>query len=388
MSEISTRISSSMERTEATRGTVMPKSANFHDGSAVAVAVSFAPSRFAVTVKLTSFVLPCTVIFPAMVNLNSPDNASGSVAPVAFSGTNSAVGKRRVSRVLSLMKPSRWLWSLRRVVRSVVILEPAANVPSVLSVNVPFIPVAVRTASPGARICASTSRTRTVVFDDESTVKVHGPAAEMVPAGCALPLDAGVVLGVVGAASEHALSASANRTLAARSITDLDHSRHLRMHAAVVCERPHLIEGEGDRLAGVDADVERPSRIVGRDGVELLALIHDRDGRPFRDLERARAVGPFVLLALWLDHVDGVRLEAARRLTRRAGARDREERRARDDAEGPAWGHRPYYARRGAMDYVLSRNAGAPGLPGAPDLSRVSARACPRARRGSSHSRR
>ena len=106
-SAISTRMSSSIERTDAARGTLMPKSPNFQDGSAVAVAVSFDPSRVALTFRVTSFVLPCTVIFPAIANFMSADSDSGSVAPLSFSGTNSAVGKRRVSRVLSFMKLSR-----------------------------------------------------------------------------------------------------------------------------------------------------------------------------------------------------------------------------------------------------------------------------------------
>lgn len=69
------------------------------------------------------------------------------------------------------------------------IFELGANEPSAFSVIAPVMPVAVSTASPGARMRASTSRTRTVVFDEASTVNVHGPLADTLPAGVA-PLTA------------------------------------------------------------------------------------------------------------------------------------------------------------------------------------------------------
>ena len=75
-----------------TDGAVIPKSPNFQLGSAVAVAVRSLPSRLAVTSKVTSFVLPLIVMFPVSVNVNVPLVASGTVSPLVFVGTNSAVG--------------------------------------------------------------------------------------------------------------------------------------------------------------------------------------------------------------------------------------------------------------------------------------------------------
>src|SRR5438445_757864 len=63
------------------------------------------------------------------------------------------------------MKLSRSRSSLARVTRSKVILDPDANVPSAISVNEPFAPVAVRTASDGRLTPTSCSRTRIVAFD-------------------------------------------------------------------------------------------------------------------------------------------------------------------------------------------------------------------------------
>ena len=90
-----------------TEGARIPKSANFDVGFAVAVAVSVAPSRFAVTSKVTSFVTPCNVSLPASVNVKVPLAGSGSVRPVAFVGTSVAVGNCPTASVSCLMKLSR-----------------------------------------------------------------------------------------------------------------------------------------------------------------------------------------------------------------------------------------------------------------------------------------
>src|ERR1700716_2142885 len=69
------------------------------------------------------------------------------------------------------MKLSRSRSSLARVVRSNVIFDPDANVPSEFSVKEPFAPVAVRTASDGRLTPTSCSRTRIVAFDLSLTVQ-------------------------------------------------------------------------------------------------------------------------------------------------------------------------------------------------------------------------
>src|SRR5437867_6659689 len=69
------------------------------------------------------------------------------------------------------MKLSRSRSSLESVVRSMVILEPDAKVPSAFRANEPFAPVAVRTASDGRLTPTSCSRTRIVAFD--LSVMVH-----------------------------------------------------------------------------------------------------------------------------------------------------------------------------------------------------------------------
>ena len=78
------------------------------------------------------------------------------------------------------MKLSRSRSSLARVTRSKVILDPDANVPSAFSVNEPFAPVAVRTASDGRLTPTSCSRTRIVAFDLSVTVHAAPDAAAAV----------------------------------------------------------------------------------------------------------------------------------------------------------------------------------------------------------------
>src|SRR2546428_14129469 len=78
------------------------------------------------------------------------------------------------------MKLSGSRWSLERVVRSNVILDPDSNVPSALSSKEPFAPVAVRTASEGRLTPTSCSRTRIVAFDLSVTVQVPADATAAV----------------------------------------------------------------------------------------------------------------------------------------------------------------------------------------------------------------
>src|SRR5436190_16804425 len=95
------------------------------------------------------------------------------------------------------MKLSRSRSSLESVVRSNVIFDPDANVPSEFSVKEPFAPVAVRTASDGKLTPASCSRTRIVTFD--LSVTVH--AAALVVAGV-VGVAAAVVAVALGLGSE------------------------------------------------------------------------------------------------------------------------------------------------------------------------------------------
>src|SRR5438067_10570701 len=78
------------------------------------------------------------------------------------------------------MKLSRSRSSLESVVRSMVILEPDAKVPSAFRANEPFAPVAVRTASDGRLTPTSCSRTRIVAFDLSVTVQAASDAAAAV----------------------------------------------------------------------------------------------------------------------------------------------------------------------------------------------------------------
>src|SRR5437773_894365 len=78
------------------------------------------------------------------------------------------------------MKLSRSRSSLESVVRSNVIFDPDANVPSEFSVKEPFAPVAVRTASDGRLTPTSCSRTRIVAFDLSVTVQAASDAAAAV----------------------------------------------------------------------------------------------------------------------------------------------------------------------------------------------------------------
>src|SRR2546426_2265503 len=91
------------------------------------------------------------------------------------------------------MKLSRSRWSLERVVRSNVILDPDPKVPSALSSKEPFAPVAVRTASEGRLTPTSCSRTRMVAFDLSLTVQAPAEATAALAVA-----DAVAALGAVG----------------------------------------------------------------------------------------------------------------------------------------------------------------------------------------------
>src|SRR5437660_11079315 len=84
------------------------------------------------------------------------------------------------------MKLSRSRSSLESVVRSNVIFDPDANVPSEFSVKEPFAPVAVRTASDGRLTPTSCSRTRIVAFDLSVTVQAASDGAVDVAAVAAV----------------------------------------------------------------------------------------------------------------------------------------------------------------------------------------------------------
>src|SRR5437762_7483552 len=103
------------------------------------------------------------------------------------------------------MKLSRSRSSLESVVRSNVIFDPDANVPSEFSVKEPFAPVAVRTASDGRLTPTSCSRTRIVAFDLSVTVQAASDAAAAV-AVAAMP-----AVGV-GLASETVVDRSEEHT--------------------------------------------------------------------------------------------------------------------------------------------------------------------------------
>src|SRR5580765_5220215 len=88
------------------------------------------------------------------------------------------------------MKLSRSRSSLESVVSSKVILESVVKVPSALSSNDPFAPVAVRTASDGRLTPTSCSRTRMVAFD--LSVIDQAPADAVVAAAVAVAVVVGV----------------------------------------------------------------------------------------------------------------------------------------------------------------------------------------------------
>src|SRR5438067_11605532 len=92
------------------------------------------------------------------------------------------------------MKLSRSRSSLESVVRSMVILEPDAKVPSAFRANEPFAPVAVRTASDGRLTPTSCSWTRTVAFDLSLTAHVRVAAAAVADATGAAVVGAGLAL--------------------------------------------------------------------------------------------------------------------------------------------------------------------------------------------------
>src|SRR5213593_1961494 len=98
------------------------------------------------------------------------------------------------------MKLSRSRWSLERVVRSNVILDPDSNVPSALSSKEPFAPLAVRTASDGRLTPTSCSRTRIVAFDLSVTVQAPADAVVAAAVAVAVLVALGVALGIVSVA--------------------------------------------------------------------------------------------------------------------------------------------------------------------------------------------
>src|SRR5438874_13805310 len=114
------------------------------------------------------------------------------------------------------MKLSRSRSSLESVVRSNVIFDPDANVPSEFSVKEPFAPVAVSTASDGRLTPTSCSRTRMVAFDLSLTVQTLADAA-VVAAGVAVVVVDGVGVEVVVAGEEDPPHAAARQLARAAS---------------------------------------------------------------------------------------------------------------------------------------------------------------------------
>src|SRR5438034_6684887 len=107
------------------------------------------------------------------------------------------------------MKLSRSRSSLESVVRSMVILEPDAKVPSAFRANEPFAPVAVRTASDGRLTPTSCSRTRIVAFD--LSVMVHDAEDDAVVAvvvAAAVAVAVGDALATAGVAAPPAATAN------------------------------------------------------------------------------------------------------------------------------------------------------------------------------------
>jgi len=90
------------------------------------------------------------------------------------------------------MKLSRADSSLARVLRSKVIFDPGANVPSEFRVKEPFAPVAVRTASDGRLTPTSCSRTRIVALD--LSVTVHAAPDAVAAVGESGAVGVGVAL--------------------------------------------------------------------------------------------------------------------------------------------------------------------------------------------------
>src|SRR5437660_8896697 len=125
------------------------------------------------------------------------------------------------------MKLSRSRSSLARVTRSKVILDPDANVPSAFSVNEPFAPVAVSTASDGRLTPTSCSRTRIVAFDLSLTAHASVDVAAVATAVAVGVVDGvGVEVVVTGdadpphaAARKLATAATAMRRADARFFT-------------------------------------------------------------------------------------------------------------------------------------------------------------------------
>src|SRR5687768_5556275 len=182
-------------------------------------------------------------------------------------------------------------------------------------------------ASIGDGSRTSCSRTLMVAFELASMVHVIASACGAVVATAVadgLAVGATVATEVEGdgdAAPPHAglrTSKSATTRLGTGTFTNTHDSRHLRMHAAVVCEHTHLIECEGGALVRVCPDIERSSRVIRRDRVELLASIHERDRRASCNTQLLRCVGPVRLRARGLDDLDLVR--ARRRCRARATA--------------------------------------------------------------------
>src|SRR5687767_207372 len=196
---------------------------------------------------------------------------------------------------------------------STLIFEFEAKVPSGFSVKAPCAPVMLMSASIGEGSRTSCSRTLIVAFEVGSTFQVIAFACGAVVADAAgLAVGELVTTAAEGdgaaapphAASSRSSSASAVTRLGTGTFTNTHDPRHLWMHAAVICEHTHLIECDRRGLVAVDRDVERPSRVVGGDRVELLAAIYERDRRAGRDAQLLGGIGPFRFLARGLDDLD------------------------------------------------------------------------------------
>src|SRR5687768_1585781 len=126
-------------------------------------------------------------------------------------------------------------------------------------------------ASIGDGSRTSCSRTLMVAFELGSTFQVIAFAC-----GAAVAVAAGVAVGALvttapdgegDAAPPHAAcsssnSASAVTRLGTGTFTSTHDPRHLRMHAAVICEHTNLIECESGALVRIDPDIERSARVI------------------------------------------------------------------------------------------------------------------------------
>jgi hypothetical protein len=186
----------------------------------------------------------------------------------------------------------------------------------------------------------------TVAFELGSTFQVIAFACGAVVAVVGLAGGALVTTAADGdgvAAPPHALAATMNSASAATRLgtgtfTNTHDPHHLWMHPAVICEYTHPIECKGRALVAVDRDIERASRIIRGDRVELLAAIHERHRCASGDPQLLRGIGPFSLLAGGLDDLDlvGARCRCHACATAR-GQREKDE--TGGGAEYPARDH-------------------------------------------------